>query len=420
MFGKLKVRNFGPIQSGYGDNGGFIDFSLVTLFCGPQGSGKSTITKLYSTLTWLEKCVFREFDFAVNEAIFRESLAWQGLEAYLSKDSEIEFVGELLRLQYVNGVLACSTNTTAERDYLKPKISYMPAERNFASIVQNAIGVGNLPPPLLDMQAEFEKAKKFYASQYKLPVGSFAFEYDSGRKESWIVNDGSVGKVKTKLETASSGLQSMLPMLLVSDYLSTTIISENNNKGNVIFHDPGTPERKLKNEDTIRRVLASKLSEEEKEERLERFFSPGRSFVNIVEEPEQNLYPDAQYAVVKRLLTLANLYPGNRLVLSTHSPFVVNTMVMASVSDKLYSMLDKSMEPSVNMEYAARLGNIWQRSCSLGQDKMALYELDGGGSVSKLDVEGGVFSDANKLNAFLEVWNDDFDELLSIEEELHG
>lgn len=53
---KLKVRNFGPIRDGFGD---FIDFDKVTVFCGPQGSGKSTVAKLFSTLSWVEKALFR-------------------------------------------------------------------------------------------------------------------------------------------------------------------------------------------------------------------------------------------------------------------------------------------------------------------------------------------------------------------------
>ena len=36
-----------------------MDISPITLFCGNQATGKSTIAKLFSTLTWLEKAVFR-------------------------------------------------------------------------------------------------------------------------------------------------------------------------------------------------------------------------------------------------------------------------------------------------------------------------------------------------------------------------
>lgn len=415
---KLKLKEFGPIRQGFGQDDGFVSFDKVTLFCGPQGSGKSTVAKLFSTLTWLEKCVYREFGFQITVDSFREALAWQGIDSYLFADSEIEFYGESIQFRYAKGDVEFFKRVDGEVAYRKPKISYMPAERNFASIVRNAIGVGNLPPPLLEMQTEFEKAKRFYASQYKLPIGNFAFEYDSKRAESWVlyVAPEQIAPSRTRLEYASSGVQSMLPLLIVPDYLVTTINADGNGEG--VFHDPDTPEKKIKADAFVQRLRMSELSDKEKEARLMRFFSPGRCFVNIVEEPEQNLYPDAQYEVIKRLLTLVNLYKGNRLVISTHSPFVVNSMVMSSMASNLYSVLADRQGDETCVEYSARLGGIWQRSHSVRQEDMSLYEFDGTGGIRRLEVEGGLFSDGNKLNSFLEKWNDDFDEMLSIEEEL--
>ena len=52
---KLKIRNFGPIQTGSSENDGFLEISPVTVICGNQATGKSTIAKLYSIFSWLEK-----------------------------------------------------------------------------------------------------------------------------------------------------------------------------------------------------------------------------------------------------------------------------------------------------------------------------------------------------------------------------
>ena len=56
---KIKIKNFGPIKAGCTENDGWIDIKKVTLFIGNQGSGKSTVAKLISTLTWLEKAMVR-------------------------------------------------------------------------------------------------------------------------------------------------------------------------------------------------------------------------------------------------------------------------------------------------------------------------------------------------------------------------
>lgn len=41
----------------FSENDGFLEISPVTVICGNQATGKSTIAKLYSTCAWLENKV---------------------------------------------------------------------------------------------------------------------------------------------------------------------------------------------------------------------------------------------------------------------------------------------------------------------------------------------------------------------------
>jgi len=56
---RIKIRNFGPIKNGFEAYEGWIDIKKVTCFIGNQGSGKSTVAKLISTFTWIEKALVR-------------------------------------------------------------------------------------------------------------------------------------------------------------------------------------------------------------------------------------------------------------------------------------------------------------------------------------------------------------------------
>ena len=56
---KLKVENFGPIKAGYEADDGYLSLNQLSVFCGTQGTGKSTLVKLYSTFVWLEKALMR-------------------------------------------------------------------------------------------------------------------------------------------------------------------------------------------------------------------------------------------------------------------------------------------------------------------------------------------------------------------------
>lgn len=58
---KIKINNFGPIKVGCQENDGWIEVEVkkVTVFIDNQGSGKSTVAKLISTFSWIEKALIR-------------------------------------------------------------------------------------------------------------------------------------------------------------------------------------------------------------------------------------------------------------------------------------------------------------------------------------------------------------------------
>lgn len=56
---RIKIKNFGPLKETVSAMDGWIDIEKVTVFTGNQGSGKSTVAKLVSTFTWMEKVLTR-------------------------------------------------------------------------------------------------------------------------------------------------------------------------------------------------------------------------------------------------------------------------------------------------------------------------------------------------------------------------
>src|ERR1700733_14179377 len=99
---KIKIKNFGPIKEGCLDDNGWIDIKKVTVFIGNQGSGKSTVAKLISTFTWMEKALtrgdYRVEDFEV-EGVFKEYCEYHKIENYfidasLFIGSMVEYVGD--------------------------------------------------------------------------------------------------------------------------------------------------------------------------------------------------------------------------------------------------------------------------------------------------------------------------------------
>lgn len=131
---------------------------------------------------------------------------------------------------------------------------------------------------------------------------------------------------KVKLMEASSGFQSIVPLYLVSSYLSDSVRDQANNARKMSSDEAKRFEAEVAHiwsmtnlTDEQRRIALSALSA--------RFNKS--AFINIVEEPEQNLYPESQWVIMKRLLAFNNSLKANRLVVTTHSPYLINSLTIA-------------------------------------------------------------------------------------------
>ena len=110
---KIRIKNFGPIKEGYKDvANGWLDIKKVTLFIGNQGSGKSTVAKLISTFTWIEKVLVRgDYDIKnfTNYNRFRKIYcAYHRLENYFFDSAgndlaDIAYDGDEYAMSYRNG-----------------------------------------------------------------------------------------------------------------------------------------------------------------------------------------------------------------------------------------------------------------------------------------------------------------------------
>ncbi|KPA15921.1 ATPase AAA [Candidatus Magnetomorum sp. HK-1] len=149
---KLKIENVGPIKDGYSSNNGFLDFTGLTVFIGNQGSGKSTVAKIFSTLSWIEKALVRG-DYTAGyfcqfNQFKKKQLSYQGIDNYLNENSFIEYIGNAFRITYRNLKLKIE-KSSSKSDYKFPKIMYVPAERNFVSSVDRPDLLKRLPLPLI-------------------------------------------------------------------------------------------------------------------------------------------------------------------------------------------------------------------------------------------------------------------------------
>ena len=135
-------------------------------------------------------------------------------------------------------------------------------------------------------------------------------------------------------------------------------------------------------------------------------------FINIVEEPEQNLYPESQAEVLYYLLQCFNTQSyntseqiENKLLITTHSPYILAYLTQSA---KAAELLTKGV-PEKEIE------KIIPVNAAVPGEMIHIYETKADGSIKLLEPYENLPSDDNELNKALEEQNDSFSDLLELE-----
>lgn len=415
IMSRIKVQNFGPIKAGFMENDGFMDIRKVTIFIGDQGTGKSSVAKLISIVSQLEKTLYNgkltEKDVSENNYFALKYLNNYNLFGYLLPESVIEYRGNAYNITINNKKVKISNASDKAKKYLVPKIVYIPAERNFFSVVKSPKRMHGLPGLLYYFLEDLYNSLRQLSDALPLPIGDAKLEFIEISDALMIVGNN----YRLRLSNASSGFQSLVPLFVVSRQIALSI-----EKSQETFRDElsGEDQKRLKNE--IDKILSNdNLSDEFKKIALETLSSKYRNecFLNIVEEIEQNLFPQSQKNIFYKLLEFANLTRGNKLILTTHSPYIINDLTLAIKADEVLKKILSSSRSNTD-ELRNKLNEIVPEKSCISKEDAIVYELTEQGEIKKLPTYEGLPSDENYLNAYLAETNQLFDELLEIEEQI--
>lgn len=448
MKANFKVKNFGPITNAE------LDLRNVNVFIGPQSSGKSTLAKLYtickSPLSFLEDDDLRlRKELAKNndnggksyEALkFESALRDLNIHNFLTPKSEVEFESETHHFRYVKGKiefkrkfevayrvaeeaiisknlsraneivksfankiwsfkltlgLECYQNKygqnipsiSAFNDFMKQydymnhvfsekslnflieeleieelnllssMTNYIPAERIIIPILKGAtfnLLNNNIPIPkhILNFASIYEKAISVIS---ELDLGfikdGLKFKIVNGKERVFFSSRKSVALLES-----ATGIQSLVPLLM-------TINFDPKYEGNISF---------------------------------------------VIEEPEINLFPKAQYSLMKSLER--NRWEGvidntSTHTITTHSPYI-----LSAFNNMLYAF---KRSEQVSEEQKEDLDKILPKENWLNPENFNAYSVQDGTAVQILDRELGLIGE-NVIDQISDEMSDDFDRMMSI------
>ena len=326
----IQIKNLGPIK-----DTGLINLTDVLLVIGRQSSGKSTFMKVLCFCRWIEKKIMTSFDKTIqaythNKRFTKDLKQFYRIdEIYFKEDTEIIYDGDVVTISLtgVNQNAKINRKQEAWEDRYNSKLSYIPAERNLVSAIQNINDTYKAKErdSIFNFIQEWYEAKDTYDSDNKLTLSlTDDFKYYSDIGLDYVVLPN--GKPITSFY-ASSGVQSIMPIDVMTDYVMGVV-------GKVVKFSMSDLMNRLMeslNTDVRNKIVhgAHEVTEEELAPIREKM--KYQSAQLFIEEPEQNLYPDAQRKLVQNIIRHLKAVKSvgkhrSMVVLTTHSPYVLSTL----------------------------------------------------------------------------------------------
>ena len=395
----IKIRNIGPIKEVPE-----ITLNRVNVFMGPQSSGKSTIAKIISFCTWVEKDVatsqsLKEYDGTTR---FKDQLeSFHKIKGYFRADSYIRYKSDTVEIIWENET--CKLCWVDQQAYKRSKIAYIPSERNMVILPETRkveFGSTNVRSFLFDWFTAREKCAD-------LPLLNLGvnYHYAEAKDEDHIQGEGYNSAYDILLSNASSGLQSLTPLLVMVKYLTKWVyedeslsFEQNRRRQDTIMalvEDFFLKKKRdqssaiLSSQEDMRLFFGELIKEKDPDMmKLLKDFSQHHAYLFktnnsqfIIEEPEMNLFPETQRDLVYHLLNKCLEREGNRLTITTHSPYILYALNNCMMAGLVYDKMDEESKSRLKCG-----------TSKISPSDVSIYEIQEG-VVKRIQKEDGLIQD---------------------------
>jgi predicted ATPase len=312
----ILIKHFGPINEIEID-----DIRPFTVFIGESGSGKSTVMKVLVLFRWIYKmvCIRSYLKYAnISQSPFKfefkEYLNNNGFLNYLYPDSEIIYKKGSTTIHYIKKL--APSPEVPENELSLEKMCFISDKRNLIPDIL----AGHKTDMSFFLNETFSDFRKSDEYINELNIDYLGVKYSSEKTSSGIKYyiRGENEEYKIKLEDASSGTQTLVPVAVIIEYFSKHY--DFNKRFNKMVLDY------MAHNDSLKDFRANQNIGD----------IVNRNIHIHIEEPELSLYPNSQKSLVDFIVNRCFIQDHDgynmTVMMATHSPYIINHLNLLTLA----------------------------------------------------------------------------------------
>lgn len=338
----LIIKNLGPLKEAD------LEIGNLSIIIGTQSSGKSCVLKMACYCSWVEKRIMltQSHPFYKDAQFIEDFVIYYKMYGYVKADTYISYESPYIAFSYSHDKFTYELKRFYWQ-YKRPKITYIPTERNVVSMFPEFLSLPNLGNHIQDFMTDYNQARSSRAALQDVLGMGYSYRYDKTKNEDVVTTPDST---ELQLTNTSSGLQSMLPLFVHLDYVTEGIYKDSDyNFKNLsidkteevrqlleyLFKRLGVSNNTKKPYSTFVRLNGqvlkfwfNKSNDKKKfDEYIEKLLYTNHTEI-FLEEPENNLFPPTQAVLLDWILD-NTIYSGRNdsVFIATHSPYVLSKLL---------------------------------------------------------------------------------------------
>lgn len=425
---RLIIKNFGPIVKAT------IDIKPFMVFIGESGSGKSVILKLLSLFRWIYKQqqLFYSLELLTKSKVDFETHINQTLEVELQNSSLVyyfqkgsfasyEINGIIFTLQHDTQPNFTLSNKRISKQVSLEKITFITDERAvIPTLLNNTTRNVRFPYHLTSTYEDFRLAFNELKGDNKQVVietmGVNLTSIKSTYEQKFVISQDDK-PYKISFQDSSSGIKSVSIVELISRYYPFHFNTQDifvNFYGKIAPNFIKLLGKNFENvqnatpEEMIRRSIMQNIALS-----LEDISNTDARINIFIEEPELNLFPNAQKNLVEHLVYSCFEPPKKdknktiHIAFSTHSPYI-----LSSLNCLLLACEVANKNPNLKEKVETIIPNkFW-----LDINKFNAFKVENGEVFSIIDKETNLIL-AESIDEVSEEIGETFDKLLELDSE---